>query len=132
MKVLPDANRKNLSDEEFYNRTKEIGRLKSLLNTTEYGNPADLLITGQRGIGKTVLLKKIKKELEKDYLVVYIDCSHTESFQKSKLNVLTLMEHFYKCIIRECENKEINTYKTLVKDFFKTYDLEINNSVLHE
>ena len=58
MKLLPDGNKKNLSNEEFYNRTRELGRLKSLLSTTEYGNPANLLITGIRGIGKSVLLKK--------------------------------------------------------------------------
>ncbi|WP_106787296.1 ATP-binding protein [Methanobrevibacter oralis] len=61
---MPWGTRGNLNDDEFYNRTSELDNLKSLLNTTANGNAPQILLTGLRGVGKTVFLKKIKKELD--------------------------------------------------------------------
>lgn len=61
MNVLPWGNREILSDDEFYNRSMEIANVKNLLSSTESGNAPDILLTGIRGVGKTVFLKKLKK-----------------------------------------------------------------------
>lgn len=62
--MIPWGTRENLREDEFYNRVAEIDNLKSLLNTTSNGNAPQILLTGLRGVGKTVFLKKIKKELD--------------------------------------------------------------------
>ena len=36
--MIPWGTRENLRDEEFYNRTRELNNLKSLLETTSSGN----------------------------------------------------------------------------------------------
>ena len=57
--------------------------------TTENETPPNILLTGIRGVGKTVFLKKIKKELEKDgFLVIYINFSQTECSRRKKIWVL--------------------------------------------
>ncbi len=80
--MIPWGTRENLREDEFYNRVKELDNLKSLLETTANGNAPQILLTGLRGVGKTVFLKKIKKDLDEDYLVVYINFSNAECYQK--------------------------------------------------
>ena len=67
MSNLPWGNNQNLTDDEFYNRDYELNNIKSLLETTSQGHAPDILLTGIRGVGKTVLLQKMKRTLEKDY-----------------------------------------------------------------
>ncbi|MDP3065454.1 MAG: ATP-binding protein [Methanobacteriaceae archaeon] len=50
-----------LTDEQFYNREQELTILKTLLESTAKVSSPTIMISGIRGIGKTVLLKKIKK-----------------------------------------------------------------------
>ena len=64
MSHLPWANRKTLTDEEFFNRTQEISNLTKLLQSTSENNAPDILLTGIRGVGKTVLLDKIKQFMD--------------------------------------------------------------------
>lgn len=52
MKKLPWGTRNKLSDEEFYNRNKELSTIKSILKTTEDANAPEMLLTGIRGVGK--------------------------------------------------------------------------------
>ena len=62
MKKLPWGTRNKLSDDEFYGRSNELITIKSILYTTEYANAPEILLTGIRGVGKTVFLNKIKDE----------------------------------------------------------------------
>ena len=63
MTDLPWGNNQNLTDEEFYNRESELVNIKNILHSTSQGHAPDLLLTGIRGVGKTVFLKKLKREL---------------------------------------------------------------------
>lgn len=49
MSNLPWGTSKNLTDEEFFNRTQEISNLTNLLHSTREGNAPDILVTGIRG-----------------------------------------------------------------------------------
>jgi uncharacterized protein len=109
-----------LTDEQFYNRESDISLIKSLLKTTSTGSPPTLMIVGIRGVGKTVLLKKIKKELENDYLTCYIDLSTTSGYQMGELTEMGIMEHFYTCWMEECQNKNFKTVFKKVKKYFQT------------
>ena len=97
----------DLTDEQFYNRDEEILWIKNLLETTSKGSPPTIMLIGIRGVGKTVLLKKIKKELEKDYLINYVDLSATSGYQRGKLTENGIMEDLYSSWMEECKNKNI-------------------------
>ena len=99
MNTLPWGTNQNLTDEEFYNRHWELNNIKTFLETTKDGNAPKMLLTGIRGVGKTVFLKKIKKDLDNDYLVLYLDFSQSESYQKNNLSIKGLMEYFFKQLI---------------------------------
>lgn len=127
MSQLPLPDKQNLTDEEFFNRITEIANLTNLLNSTQSGNAPDLLLTGIRGVGKTVFLRKIKKELENDYLVVYIDFSRAECYQKDNLSINGLMEHYYNEILSECKRKGLKTIDKKIRKYFKTNNFKIKD-----
>ncbi|HEY0196104.1 MAG TPA: ATP-binding protein [Methanobacterium sp.] len=105
-----------LTDEQFYNREEDISWMKNFLESTSKGSPPTIMVTGIRGVGKTVLLKKIKKELENDYLISYIDLSITSGYQKGKLTEVGIMNEFYDCWMNECKKKGITTiFKKILK-----------------
>ena len=117
MTDLPWGNNQNLTDDEFYNRENELHNIKNLLDSTSKGHAPDLLLTGIRGVGKTVFLKKLKRQLDDEYLVVYIDFSKSECFQKNKMNINGLMKHYFKELIREAKNKKLNTLNKQIEKY---------------
>ena len=52
--------------------------------TTANGNAPQILLTGLRGVRKTIFLKRIKKELDGEYLAVYMNFSNAECYQKKR------------------------------------------------
>ncbi len=118
-----------LTDEQFYNRENDITLIKSLLETTAKGSPPTIMIVGIRGVGKTVLLKKIIKELKNKYLTSYIDLSATSGYQKGSLTEIGLMEHFYDSWMEACRDKEFFTVSKKVLKYFKTKKFELREIV---
>lgn len=113
-----------LTDDQFYNRDEDISWLKRFLESTSDGSPPTIMVTGIRGVGKTVLLKKIKKELDEDYLICYIDLSITSGYQKGELTEIGIMNEFYDCWMKECERKGISTlFKKILKSSKRTLGL---------
>jgi AAA+ ATPase superfamily predicted ATPase len=87
------------------------------------------MVSGIRGIGKTVLLKKIKKDLNNDYFTCYIDLSATSSYQMGELTEIGIMEHFYESFMEEYKSKKFfSTFKKLSK-YFKTKDFSVADVV---
>ena len=85
MSTIPLGNDTDLDDSQFFNRTEELQFLTENLKLAEKGSTPTILLTGIRGVGKTVLMKKIKKDLKKDYLVVYMDLSAMDKFKKIRM-----------------------------------------------
>jgi len=127
MSQLPWPTSKYLTDDEFYNRTQEINNLINILKSTGENNAPKLLLTGIRGVGKTVLLHKIKKMMDEDYLVIYMDLSMSHSFQKNNMSIKGILDYYYKQIIEECKEKNIKTFDKNIKKYFKTHNFEIND-----
>lgn len=125
MSNLPWGTSKILTDEEFFNRTQEISNLTNLLNSTSENNAPDILVTGIRGVGKTVLLNKIKQFMDKNYLVVYMDFSVSQTYQKNKMSLKGLYDFFYQKIIEEAQLKGLDTLKNHIKKFFKTNNFKL-------
>jgi len=130
MPNLPWGTSKILTDEEFFNRTQEISNLKNLLNSTSENNAPDILVTGIRGVGKTVLLNKIKQFMDENYLVVYMDFSVSQTYQKNKMSLKGLYDFFYQKIIEEAQLKGIDTLKNHIDKFFKTNNFKLKDVVV--
>ena len=130
MSNLPWGNSKILTDEEFFNRTREISNLTKLLESTSESNAPDILLTGIRGVGKTVLLNKIKQFMDENYLVVYIDFSISQTYQKNNMNLKELLDFYYQKIIEEAHKKGLNTLKNDINKFFKTNNFKLKDVVV--
>ena len=130
MSNLPWGTSKILTDEEFFNRTQEISNLTNLLNSTSENNAPDILVTGIRGVGKTVLLNKIKQSMDKNYLVVYMDLSVSQTYQKNKMSLKGLYDFFYQKIIEEAQLKGLDTLKNHINKFFKTNNFKLKEVVI--
>lgn len=130
MSNLPWGTSKVLTDEEFFNRTQEISNLTNLLNSTSENNAPDILVTGIRGVGKTVLLNKIKQIMDKNYLVAYMDFSVSQTYQKNKMSLKGLYDFYYQKIIEEAHLKGLNTLKNHINKFFKTNNFKLKEVVV--
>jgi AAA+ ATPase superfamily predicted ATPase len=119
MENLPWGTNSQLKNEQFYNRTHDINHLKNLLETTRNATPPTIMLSGIRGVGKTALLKKIKNELDGNYLVNYIDLSHSYNYQTANLDELTLMQYFYKSWIETTKEKKFNRISKRINEYFK-------------
>ena len=64
MTSLPLGNDNDLDDTQFYNRVDEISFLSDNLELTKKGSTPTILLTGIRGVGKSALMKKLKKSPE--------------------------------------------------------------------
>ncbi|MDR0912585.1 MAG: ATP-binding protein [Methanobrevibacter sp.] len=123
--ALPWGTDDYLTDKQFYNRVDEITFISNLLKSTETTSPPTIMIPGFRGVGKTVLLKKIQKELDNDYLICYLDLSLSYFYQIQNLNEINLMQFFYMSWIEACEKKGFNMTLDKIKKFFKTNKFKV-------
>ena len=82
----------NLDDTLFYNRKKDLEFLTSILNSSQYGSTPTILLTGIRGVGKTALMNNLKNDFKDEYLVIYMDLSISDKYQKGKFTREAFME----------------------------------------
>jgi AAA+ ATPase superfamily predicted ATPase len=131
MDDLPWGTDAELTEEQFYNREERISLIKNLLEGTSKGTPPAIMIGGIRGVGKTVLLKKIKKELENEYLICYVDLSATTGYQKGELTEAGVIESFYEGWMEALQTKDFgySIIQHIIK-FFKTNNFGLREIVL--
>ena len=130
MSNLPWANSKILTDDEFFNRTWETSNLTKLLQSTSESNAPDILVTGIRGVGKTVLLNKIKQFMDENYLVVYMDFSTSQTYQRNNMSPKGLYDFYYRKIIEETSSKGLDTLDAHIRKFFKTNNFKLKDVVV--
>lgn len=122
MASLPLGNDNDLDDSQFYNRVDEISFISDNLELAKKGSTPTILLTGIRGVGKTALMKKLKKDFQNEYLVVYMDLSAMDKFKKDKLDRFCFMRLFYESIINACDESNIITIDTKILKYFKTHN----------
>jgi len=120
MASLPLGNDNDLDDSQFYNRVDEISFISDNLELAKKGSTPTILLTGIRGVGKTALMKKLKKDFQNEYLVVYMDLSAMDKFKKDKLDRFCFMRLFYESIINACDESNIISIDTKILKYFKT------------
>ena len=127
MSGLPLGNDNDLDDTQFYNRVEEISFISDNLELTEKGSTPTILFTGIRGVGKTALLKKLKKDFKDDYMVVYMDLAGMDKFKEDdKLTRFSFMRLFYECIIKACRESRIITIDAQILKYFKTRNFKFD------
>ena len=126
MAGLPLGNDNDLDDTQFYNRVNEISFLSDNLELTKKGSTPTILLSGIRGVGKTALMKKLKKDFQDEYLVVYMDLTSMDKFKKDKLNRFCFMRLFYESIIKSCDESDILTIDKKIMKYFKTRNFKID------
>lgn len=126
MASLPLGNDNDLDDSQFYNRVSEIRFISDNLELTQKGSTPTILLTGIRGVGKTALMKKLKKDFKDEYLVVYMDLTSMDKFKKDKLDRFCFMKLFYESIIKACDESNIITIDKKIKKYFKTRNFQLD------
>ena len=100
---------------KWYNKTKELKSHYRIILDENYIR-LEFTLYGT---------KKIKKELDDDYLVVYINFSKAECYQKRNMSVVGLLEFFFKEFLIEAKNKNLNTLDKKIEKYFKVNDFKI-------
>ncbi|SCG85454.1 AAA family ATPase [Methanobacterium congolense] len=121
----------------FYNREKDLKRLKNHLNALNEDVAEQILITGYRGVGKTFLLKKMLNELPDNILVSYIDISRVYGNQRGNLKEELIMQYLLNSMneaLKDSSGKLKNIYNTvnhfLSKISLKKYDFKEAGNIL--
>ena len=121
----------------FYNREKELKKLKNHLNALNEDVAEQILITGYRGVGKTFLLKKLLNELPDNILVAYIDISRAYGNQKGNLKEELIMHYLLDSMNQALKDSSgtlknihntVNTF--LSKITLKKYDFKEAGNIL--
>ena len=126
------------SDEFFYNREKELKKLKNYINALNEDIAEQILITGYRGVGKTSILKKLAVELPENILTTYLDISRIYGHQKGNLSEELIITNILSSVNESLKKKDIKitdkVYRTVnnLLNQFKTkkYDFKFAGSVL--
>ncbi len=124
MKILPISISKDI-DKYFYNREKDIKKINNFLSLLDEDIPNQLLITGYRGVGKTLLLKKILKEQPNKYLTTYMDLSNIYGRESGKLTeeevIKELLNQINQTLIK---NNLLKTTKEKIKKIINELKLK--------
>lgn len=121
----------------FYNREKDLKKLKNHLNALNEDVAEQILITGYRGVGKTFLLKKMLNELPDNILVSYIDISRVYGNQRGNLKEELIMQYLLNSMneaLKDSSGKLKNIYNAvnhfLSKISLKKYDFKEAGNIL--
>ena len=115
-------------DKYFYNRKSDIKRILLQLRSIEEDLPNQLLITGNRGVGKTFLLKKILHNQPDYILSSYVDISKIYGMNKKISEEEILKEILIE--INKTLNKDtnlFNKFQNYLKTIFNTKDYDFTN-----
>lgn len=97
----------------FYNREKELARLKSFLDALKQNAANQILVTGHRGVGKSYLLRKLMFDLPENILAAYIDISKIHGIQRGNLTEEMIMHSLFEAMIDACGKKDLGILRKI-------------------
>lgn len=107
--------------EEYYvdlspvRKTKAIALVKTILNFKKPEEFTTILFTGHRGCGKSTELKRIEKDLQQDYLVIYLEADKEIDIKDARYTDLYLV--IIKQVEYELRKIDIKFDQELLKNF---------------
>jgi uncharacterized protein len=125
-------------DKYFYNREKELAQLKSFLSSLEHDAANQVLVTGQRGVGKSFLLRKLMMDLPENILSAYLDLSKVHGTQKGRLTEEKIMHSLFEVMMDACGKGDLGVLRKIynLKDSIskklvhKNYDFKEAGNIL--
>lgn len=120
---LPLGTCNDLEDMQFYNNDVGYSFISDNLEMTKKGSTPVILLTGIKGAGKTTFLKRLKKDFQDSYLVVYMDLSAMDKFKNKKLNRFTFMKLLYGSIVKACRESNIVNIDEQILKYYKPHNL---------
>lgn len=120
----------NLDDTLFYNRKEDLEFLTNILDSSQYGSTPTILLTGIRGVGKTALMNKLKNDFKDEYLVIYMDLSLSDKYQKGEFTREAFMELLYKELINACNEFGLKTIDKKIEKYIKTHDIKLIKEII--
>lgn len=118
MPIIPLNNPQNI-DKYFYNRKKDIKQINYYLNSLNDDISQQLLITGFRGVGKTLLLKKIISMQPDNFITAYLDLSQTYSLNNGILTEEKVLKDLFNKMNTAAMDKLKNSEK--LQQHFKSF-----------
>ena len=115
-------------DKYFYNRKNDINKISYQINGVYENLSSQLLITGQRGVGKTFLLKKILNDQKKDILTVYLDISEIYSQNRGNINESIVLKELMDKLLNLISGDDV-LFEKILKLFSQ---LKINDISLYD
>lgn len=100
-------------DKYFYNRKKDIKKISFQINGIYDDLSSQLLITGQRGVGKTFLLKKILNDQKNDVLTLYLDIAEVYSQNNGNINESIVLKELMDKLLNLISGDDIVLEKVL-------------------
>ena len=120
----------NLDDALFYNRKEDLKFMTNILDSSQYGFTPTILLTGIRGVGKTALMNKLKNDFKNEYLVIYMDLSLSDKYQKGEFTREAFMELLYKELINACNEFGLKTIDKKIEKYVKTHDIKLIKEII--
>jgi len=123
--MMPTTVPRNIN-KYFFNRKKDIKKINIQISSIYEDLPNQLLITGNRGVGKTFLLKKILNDTNDRTLTAYIDISKIYSTNK-KVTEEEILKEILSNIYESLQQRQ-----SVLKNFQDNIKHFISNVKLHE
>jgi hypothetical protein len=83
-------------------------------------------------VGKTAIIKKIKKKFDNEYLVVDIDLSRSNAYQQKNLTRGSIIKIIYDSIIKASKEFGLRTIDKQIEKYFKTNKFKIDKMISYE
>ena len=123
--MMPTTVPQNI-DKYFYNRKMDIKKINLQIKSIYEDLPNQLLITGNRGVGKTFLLKKILQDTDENTLTAFIDISKIYSTNK-KVSEEEVLKEILSQIKQSLQEKQ-----SLFEKFETNLESLVKNIKLHD
>ena len=108
-------------DKYFFGRKKDIENVEKYIDALRQDLPNQIEILGRKGVGKTILVKKILKDTDKDILTIYLDLSNIYGYYQEITEEHILKELLNKINNVLTEDTKLGKIKSHLNSFVQSF-----------